>query len=86
MLLYTLELYSTGAKRQRARSTVNFYSCKLQRCTVECLTDTIKQGMLYSGAKVCRGGCGIAIVGVYRDKSRYLAFAATYRDNILFPR
>ena len=41
---------------------------------------------LRSGAKVCRGGCGIAIVGVYRDKSRYLAFAATYRDNVLFPR
>ena len=39
-----------------------------------------------TGAKVCRGGCGIAIVGVYRDKSRYLAFAATYRDNLLFPR
>ena len=39
-----------------------------------------------SGAKVCRGGCRIAIVGVYRDKSRYLAFAATYRDIILFPR
>ena len=39
-----------------------------------------------AGAKVCRGGCGIAIVGVYRDKSRYLAFAATYRDKILFPR
>ena len=39
-----------------------------------------------AGAKVCRGGCGIAIVGVYRNKSRYLAFAATYRDNLLFPR
>ena len=36
------------------------------------------------GAKVCCGGCGIAIVGVYRDKSRYLAFAATYRDKSRF--
>ena len=39
-----------------------------------------------AGTKVCRGGCGIAIVVVYRDKSQYLAFAATHRDNILFPR
>ena len=31
-----------------------------------------------SGAKICCGGCGIAIVAVYRDKSRYLAFAVTY--------
>ena len=39
-----------------------------------------------SGAKVCRGGCGIAIFGVYRDKSRFLTFAATNRDYLLFPR
>ena len=45
------------------------------------------------GAKVCRGGCGIAIFGVYRDKSRYLTFAATdssfsaiCRDFCGFPR
>ena len=37
------------------------------------------------GAKVCRGGCRIAIFGVYRDKSRYLTFAETDRDNLLFP-
>ena len=38
------------------------------------------------GAKVCRGGCEIAIFAVYRDKSRYLTLAATDRDNLLFPR
>ena len=37
-----------------------------------------------TGAKVCRGGCGIAIVYVYREG--YLAMSATYRDNLLFPR
>ena len=43
-------------------------------------------GYWRAGAKVCRGRCGIAIFGVYRDKSRYLTFAATVRDNLPFPR
>ena len=50
------------------------------------VTKFLKVGWSDPGAKVCSGGCGIAIFEVYRDKSRFLTFAATDRDDLLFPR
>jgi hypothetical protein len=44
------------------------------------------QNVIGALANICRGGCGIAIFGVHRDKSQYLAFTAINRDFCGFPR
>jgi hypothetical protein len=67
------------------RETVRIFTLVPQKRRRKVLKMT-HHARLAPGAKICRGGCGIAIFGVYRNKSRYLAFTATNRDNLRFPR